>query len=225
MRVEKESKEEYLLRLPFWQYLTEEEKVLLRERTVMEHHAKGSVVHSFTTECLGPSLVLEGELRTYILSEEGREVTLFHLYEGDTSILTASCIIHQITFDTQTVAEKDSDLLVIPSSVYSQLTTENIYVRCFTYELTTARFSAVMWTMQQILFKGFDSRLAAFLVGEYERTGSLSVKLTHEQIAQRISSAREVVARMLKRFVVEGLVTVKRGDIRILDLAALRLMV
>ena len=216
-------KEQYLIRLPFWPYLTEEEKRLLRDRAVFDKHPKGSVVHSFTGECLGPSLVLSGELRTYILSEEGREITLFHLYEGDTSILTASCIIHQITFDTQTVAERDTELLVIPSNVYSRLT-ENIYVKCFTYELTTARFSAVMWTMQQILFKGFDSRLAAFLVSEYERTGKADITLTHDQIAKRISSAREVVARMLKRFVVEGLVTVKRGNIHLLDLPALRRM-
>lgn len=219
-----EKKEVYLEKLPFWEYLKDDEKQLLRNRAVIERHPRGSVVHSFASECLGPSLVLSGELRTYILSEEGREITLFHLYEGDTSILTASCIIHQITFDTETVAEKDSELLVIPSNLYSQLSSENIYVRCFTYELTTARFSAVMWTMQQILFKGFDSRLAAFLVSEYERTGSKDITLTHDQIAKRISSAREVVARMLKRFVVEGLVHVKRGNIRLLDIPALRRM-
>ncbi len=220
----KKEKEIYLQRLPFWEYLKEAEKQLLRDRAVFERHPKGAIVHSFATECLGPSLVLSGELRTYILSEEGREITLFHLYEGDTSILTASCIIHQITFDTETVAEKDAELLVIPSSVYSQLTTDNIYVRCFTYELTTARFSAVMWTMQQILFKGFDSRLAAFLVSECERTGSYDITLTHDQIAKRISSAREVVARMLKRFAVEGLVRVKRGNIHVLDPVSLRRM-
>ena len=219
-----EDKEKYLIRLPYWEYLKDSEKQLLRERAVLQKHPKGSIVHSFSFECLGPSFVISGELRTYILSEEGREVTLFHLYEGDTSILTASCIIHQITFDTETIAEKDALLLVVPTNVFSQLATDNIYVKCFMYELTTVRFSAVMWSMQQILFKSFDSRLAAFLIGEYDRTGSPVITLTHEQIAQRTSSAREVVARMLKRFVLQGLVSVKRGSIKLLDIPALRLM-
>jgi CRP/FNR family transcriptional regulator len=72
------------------------------------------------------------------------------------------------------------------------------------------------------MFKGFDRRLASFLVAEYDRTGSATIKLTHEAIAGYISSAREVVARMVKRFSDEGWIEQKRGAIKLLDIDTLR---
>ena len=153
--------------------------------------------------------VLSGEIRTYLLSEEGREVTLFRLYPGELCVLSASCVISQITFDTQMTAGMDTEVLIIPANVIAALKEQNLHVRCFLYELATKRFSDVMWAMQQIMFKGLDRRLAEFLLAEAERTGSDTIRMTHEQIAQHISSAREAVARMLKSFSEDGLVELK----------------
>ena len=90
------------------------------------------------------------------------------------------------------------------------------------FEDATERFSSVMWVMQQILFARFDQRLASFLLRENARLGTDGLRMTHEQIAQQVSSAREVVARMLKRFAAEGLVSMSRGQVTILDRAGLR---
>lgn len=166
--------------------------------------------------------VLKGRVRTYLLSEEGREITLFRLEQGDPCVLSAACVVSQITFDTQMEAEQDCDLLVIPSAVFQRLTEENIYVKCFVYELMTERFSSVMWTMQQILFAKIDQRLAGFLLQEYDRTNDPRIRMTQEQIAQQINSAREVVARMLRRFQSEGLVEPGRGVILLRDVEGLR---
>ena len=106
---------------------------------------------------------------------------------------------------------------VIPANVIAVLKEQNLHVRCFLYELATKRFSDVMWAMQQIMFKGLDRRLADFLLAEAERTGSDTIRMTHEQIAQHISSAREAVARMLKSFSEDGLVELKRGAITLRD--------
>ena len=165
--------------------------------------------------------ILSGEIRTYLLSEEGREVTLFRLYPGELCVLSASCVISQITFDTQMVAGMDSEVLIIPANVIAALKEQNLHVRCFLYELATKRFSDVMWAMQQIMFKGLDRRLAEFLLAEAERTGSETIRMTHEQIAQHISSAREAVARMLKSFSEDGLVELKRGAITLRDTGGL----
>ena len=127
--------------------------------------------------------ILSGEIRTYLLSEEGREVTLFRLYPGELCVLSASCVISQITFDTQMTAGMDTDVLIIPANVIAALKEKNLHVRCFLYELATKRFSDVMWAMQQIMFKGLDQRLAEFLFAEAERTGSDTIRMTHEQIA------------------------------------------
>ena len=182
---------------------------------------RGELIHGGGSDCLGQVMVLSGLTRTYVLSEEGREVTLFRLGEGDCCVLSASCVITQITFDTFMSAEMDCELLIVSSGAFGSLSDSNIYVRCFMYEQATARFSDVMWAMQNVLFRRFDQRLAAFLLEESGRTGSNEIRMTHEQLAQNTSSAREVVARMLKRFASDGLVDVRRGVIRILDAGGL----
>ncbi len=214
--------ENILNKLPFWTSLTEQEKEILRKSAVIRRYEKGSFIHSSDRDCLGMLFIISGEIRTYILSDEGREITLFRLYPNDLCVLSASCVISQISFDTQMTARQDTEVLIIPPNITALLKEQNISVRCFLYEQATERFSEVMWAMQQILFKGLDQRLAAFLVEECERTNSNAVRMTHEQIARNISSAREAVARMLKQFTQDGLVELKRGEIIIKDTDGLK---
>ena len=214
--------ESVLERLPFWKQLTDSEKELVRQNAVIRLYKKGTRVYSSERECLGMLFVMQGEMRTYLLSEEGREVTLFRIYPNDLCVLSASCVISQISFDTQMSAQKDTEALIIPPNIMLLLKEKNLSVRCFLYELATKRFSDVMWAMQQILFKRLDQRLALFLMQESQRLGTDTIHMTHEQIAQQISSAREAVARMLKQFSEDGLVELKRGAIRLLDQKGLK---
>ena len=172
------------MQLPFWSSLTERERETVQRSAVTRRYEKGALIHDGGSECLGLVLVLSGEIRTYLLSDEGREVTLFRLYAGDLCVLSASCVISQITFDTQMTAQRDTEVLIIPANIVAMLKEQNLAVRCCLYELATARFSDVMWAMQQLLFKGLDRRLAGFLLSEAERTGSDTIRMTHEQIAQ-----------------------------------------
>ena len=214
--------ESVLERLPFWKLLTDSEKELVQQNAVIRLYKKGTPVYSGERECLGMLFVMQGEMRTYLLSEEGREVTLFRIYPNDLCVLSASCVISQISFDTQMSAQKDTEALIIPPNIVLFLKEKNHSVRCFLYELATKRFSDVMWAMQQILFKRLDQRLASFLMQESQRLGTDTIHMTHEQIAQQISSAREAVARMLKQFSEDGLVELKRGAIRLLDQKGLK---
>ena len=206
-------KERALALLPYWERLSGEQKQYIAAHARMRRCAKGEAVHGYGEACLGTVLILQGTFRVFLLSEEGREITLFRLGAGEPCVLSASCVIRQITFDTHMVAESEGELLVVGSAAFDRVAEENIYVKCFLYETATRRFSDVMWAMQQILFLKMDRRLALFLLGEYERTGSAEIRMTHEQIAVHISSAREVVARMLKRFEADGLVRLRRGSI------------
>lgn len=214
--------ESVLERLPFWKLLTDSEKELVQQNAVIRRYKKGTRVYSSERECLGMLFVMQGEMRTYLLSEEGREVTLFRIYPNDLCVLSASCVISQISFNTQMSAQKDTEALIIPPNIVLFLKEKNLSVRCFLYELATKRFSDVMWAMQQILFKRLDQRLALFLMQESQRLGTDTIHMTHEQIAQQISSAREAVARMLKQFSEDGLVELKRGAIRLLDQKGLK---
>lgn len=208
-------------KLPFWNKLSKSQQEYIMQNTVIRQYEKGSSIFSYGNSCLGMTYIINGSIRVYINSEEGREITLFRLKEDSTCVLSASCVINQISFDTHMEAEEDCDILIINSSAFKRITEENIYVRCFMYELMTERFSSVMWTMQQILFSKFDRRLAAFLVNEYKRTGSKKIHMTHEDIAKQVNSVREVTSRMLKRFASDGYIEIGRGNIIIRDIDSL----
>lgn len=202
---------------PAWEHLTKEQKDALVRGAIEVSYKKGARVHGAESECVGVLLIKKGMLRTYLLSEEGREVTLFRMGSGDACILSASCVLSAISFDVHIDAETDTEALLIYSSHFARLKEENIYVECETYKIASERFSDVMWAMQQILFTSMDKRLASFMWDEIAKTGGDTVHVTHEQIARYIGSAREVVSRMLKYFASEGIVELSRGGIRIID--------
>ena len=209
-------------RLDFWDKLSESEINLLESNIVNVSYNKGFNLHSTDSECLGVLLIKNGGLRVYILSEDGREITLYRLSPGDVCVLSASCIINSITFDVHIDAESDTDAYLINIGAFSKLSNQNVYVENFAYKNTNERFSDVMWAMEQILFMSFDKRLAIFLLDEITKTNSNELHLTQEQIAKYIGSAREVVSRMLKVFQSEGILEQSRGSIHIIDKEKLR---
>lgn len=204
-------------KLPFWEKLNNSQKDLLVTNARPVHYSQEQSIHNGENECIGVLLVTKGIIRTYITSEEGRDITLFRLEAGDICILSASCILDSIDFDVSVDAETDCDIIQISSHIFSRLTAENVYAELFSYKLAAERFSDVMWAMQQILFVSFDKRLAGFLLDECNRQHTTELHMTHEQIAKYLGSAREVVSRMLKYFSKEGLVTLSRGTIVIQD--------
>lgn len=203
--------------LPFWDKLTDTQKDMMLEHSKHITHPIGTILHCGESDCAGILLIKKGTLRIYIISEEGREVTLYRLDDGEICILSASCIIDEITFDVYIDAETECDLFQICPNMFSKISNENIYVENYYYKITAERFSEAMWTMQQILFTSFDKRLASFLLDESNKTKKTSLTLTHEQIAKYLGSAREVVSRMLKYFSKEGYVSLERKTINIID--------
>ena len=202
---------------PFWQGLSEEWKARLTEAAVYRKIEKGTVVHSGSADCLGLLLVCSGQLRAYIISEEGREITIYRLFERDICLFCASCMMRNIQFDITIEAEKDTEAWVIPPKLYRKLTEESAAATNYTNEVMGSRFSEVMWLMEQIMWNRFDRRLASFLLEESALEGSDSLLITHEKIANHLGSAREVVTRMLRYFQREGLVELSRGTIYILS--------
>lgn len=209
---------------PVWLDLTEEEQQALVRHTRLARFEAGERVRDNRTP-LGALLMLSGTLRAYMLSEEGKQITLFRVNSQESCVLAASCALSMITFDVFLDALEESELLIIESAYYATLVEQNVYVEAFTYKQTAERFSDVMWVMEQVLFMSFDSRLAVFLLDEIARTGSNTLTLTHTEIADHLCSAREVVSRMLKRFAEEGMVLLSRGSITIRDKDALRSLI
>lgn len=207
--------------LPFWVNLSSAQQVHIEKNARLVHYRAGQTIHGNSTNCTGVLLIQTGILRTYLLSEDGREVTIYRLRDGDTCMLSASCMLSAITFDVQIDAETDCDALLIPAAVYAALSEQNIYVENFSYKLTTERFSDVMAAVQQMFFMNLEQRLAAFLIDESSYTRHDELYLTHEQIARTIGSAREVVSRTLKQLAAAGCIEMFRGGVRIIDKNAL----
>ena len=202
-----------LPKIPFWANLSSEEKAIVSQRVIKKRFNKNQIISSNSTACLGIIFILIGEIRISLISDEGREVTLYRAHAGEFCVSTASCVIHQLTFETIVTAEEDTTVLVIPSSITSRLMESNVHVRAFVFERETERYSQTIWAIQQMLFKRFDQRLASYLISSYEQSKSNEVKKTQEEIARDVNSAREVVARMLKDFAAKGFVEIRRGKI------------
>lgn len=206
---------------PFWNEIPDMDKDYICQNSSILTYPMGKNIHD-GDECSGVILVRSGSLRVYILSENGKDITLYRLHEGDMCMLSASCVLDAITFDVFIDADEDSECYVISGPAFDAVSKRNPSIKIFALETAVSRFSDVMWVMQQILFMSMDKRLAIFLLDESARTNSDLILLTHEQIARYIGSAREVVSRMLKYFASEGMVEVSRKGVKILDRKHLR---
>lgn len=202
---------------PIWNKLTDEQQKLMLSKLYTRKVEKGTVLHDGTSECTGLFLIKSGQLRAYILSDEGREVTIYRLFDRDICLFSASCMMRSIQFDITIEAEKDTEAWVIPVDLYSQLLQESAPVSNYTTELMAARLSDAMWLIEQIMWKSLDKRVAAFLLEESNLENTDELKITHEVIANHLGSHREVITRMLKYFQNEKMVAISRGSVKITD--------
>lgn len=207
--------------LPFWHRLDPADQTAFTAAVHLRHFEKGTILHNGANDCIGLLLVTRGQLRVFTVSGEGREITLYRLFERDLCLFSASCILRGVSFDVTVEAERDTEVVHIPSDFYHRLMERSAPVANFTNELMAGHFSDVMWLMDQILNHKLDTRLAALLLEERELTGSDTLTLTHEQLAAHLGSAREVVTRMLRYFQSEGLVHLGRGSLTVTDEARL----
>ena len=207
---------------PIWSKLSEAHQQRLITAAEVRTAKGGTVLHNGSMDCLGLLLIRKGQLRVYTLSSEGREITLYRLFEMDTCLFSASCVMPDILFDVVVEAEKDSEFFILPSCLFKDLMEQSAAIANYANQLISSRFSEVMWLMEQIMWKSFDKRLAGFLVEESRIEETDSLKITHEKIAAHLGTAREVVTRMLRYFQSEGMVKLTRGTVDILNEKQLR---
>ncbi len=203
--------------LPFWSKLTKEQQQRIADLVEFRQIKKGTHIHDSSADCLGLVMVRSGQLRAYILSEDGREITISRLTQYDVSLLSASCVMPDMQFNVMIEAEKDSEFWSIPACMFRNLMDESLAVSNYSRNLLSSNFSELMWLMEQIMWKSFDKRLAAFLLEEVRLEESDVLRITHEKIANHMGTAREVVTRMLRYFQSEGMVRLTRGAIEIAD--------
>lgn len=201
----------------FWPHLTPSEQQCIRDHVLSSHFSAGEAIKLGGNNCIGPLFVVRGILRVYLLSADGREATIYRLRQGDACMLSASCMLSAITFDVQIDAETDCDLLIIPTTLFADLMSHNLYVENYVYRNSSERLSDLIQAVERMFFLTLRQRIAAFLIDESATNGTDCLTLTQEQLARAIGSAREAVSRSLKQLAQSGSIEVSRGGIRILN--------
>ncbi|MCI7474710.1 MAG: Crp/Fnr family transcriptional regulator [Clostridiales bacterium] len=207
---------------PVWDQLQTHQQRQLLDSLAFQAVKRGTIVRGGSTDCTGLLLIRTGQLRAFVYSEEGREITIYRLFDGDMCLFCAPCVISSIQFDVTIQAEKDTEFWSIPSGVYQQLMTESAAVANYTNELMARRFSEFMNRMEQFMWKRMDKRVAAFLLQEASIEGTCELRITHETIANHLGSHREVITRTLRHFQSAGTVKLSRGVVTILDMEKLK---
>ncbi|MBR5224374.1 MAG: Crp/Fnr family transcriptional regulator [Clostridia bacterium] len=202
---------------PIWNQLAPEHQEILSRAAVLHTAKKGTIIHNGSIECTGLILVKSGQLRAYSLSDEGREITLYRLFDRDMCMLSATCMMNSLQIEIIFQAEKDTTLWIIPPDVYKKLMLQSGPIAIYTSELMGTRFTEVMWLVEQIMWKSLDKRVASFLLEEINIEGSNQLRITHETIANHLGTHREVITRMLRHFQSEGMVSLTRGGVEITD--------
>lgn len=202
---------------PVWDQLTKAQQNMLERSAVYREIPKGTLLHHGDLDCLGMILVESGRLRAYIVSEEGKEITIYRLLSRDICLFSASCMMKNIQFEVTVEAETEAAVRIIPPAAFRGVMEESAAMANYVNELMAGRLSDVVWLMEQVMWKSFDSRLAAFLLEESALEESDVLKITQEKIADHLGTAREVVTRMLRYFQGEGAVKLSRGTVEILD--------
>ena len=207
---------------PIWDQLTPAQQAQPARGARLRTAPRGTLLHNGSEDCVGLLAVCSGALRAFIRSPEGREVTIYRLFERDICLFSASCMLKSAQFDVSAEVERDAQLWIIPADIYQSVAASSAALANYTSELMASRFSDVMWLVEQILWRSQDRRLASFLLDESALQESRTLAITHDRIAAHMGTAREVVTRLLRYFQGEGMVRLARGTIELIDEDRLR---
>ncbi|PHZ83447.1 Crp/Fnr family transcriptional regulator [Paremcibacter congregatus] len=209
--------EKIISHFPQLAHLSEDNKKILAQGLHYSKVPKGTTMFSEGSECRGYVMLLHGIVRVQKTSEDGREITLYRVEEGDSCIMTTTCLISDENYSAEGIAETDIEVAVVPPATFNLLLGQSDQFRSFVFETYAKRMSMLMMLVEEVVFKKLDKRLAHMLL---ESKHDLYTA-THHDIATELGSVREVVSRQLKVFERQGLIELGRGVIHIRDRAGL----
>lgn len=209
---------------PFILNLPDETKKQLQENVQPMQARQGDFLLSSTKTCDFVPLVLLGVLRVFQVGENGREVTLYRAYAGDTCLLNLVCSQEDVFLSAQVMAEEDSYLMLIPKRFFQNQIAQTNAWKDFLISTLYHRLGETMLVLEQMAFTRMDKRLAQTLL-RLSNGRNQTISVTHEQLAVELGTAREVISRLLAELRRMNLVVLKRGKIEVLDADALKKMI
>jgi len=185
---------------------------LLPAQTVM-HLPAGTQVFAEHQPCQGFPLLLEGSIKVIKLAASGRELMLYRVAPGGSCIISSSCLLGHTDYNARGIAETPLTLLALPVNAFAALMVEHRPFRDFVFHLFADRIGELMQLVEEVAFARLDQRLAKLIVARNETV----LVVTHQQLADELGSVREIVSRLLKGFAAQGLVTLGREQITVID--------
>lgn len=203
--------------------LPEEIQIDLKKYGQMMKVDSGKILFSSSDPCDFIPLVIQGVLRVFQVGENGREVTLYRAYSGDTCLLNLVCSQEDVFLSAQVVADEDCEIFFIPKRFFYTKIGDTLVWKNFLIETLYKRLSETMMVLEQVAFTRMDKRLAQVLLNlSRQQNGMISI--THEQLAIELGTAREVVSRLLGELRRLEIVHLKRGKIEIINAKKLQNM-
>ncbi len=186
----------------------------LRARVQEVSLPAGQPVFQRGAPCSNYLLVVEGSVRVQVLASNGREITLYRVRDGESCVITTSCLISAESYPAEGVTEVETRALVVPKNVFDEALGSSAEFRRFVFANQGLRLSDLIQRIEDVVFGRIDVRLARLLVNLSEQ-GTQPITMTHQQLASEMGSAREVISRQLKQFAGQGWVTIGRGVIAV----------
>lgn len=196
---------------------SEQLSALLLPKAVMQLPA-GTQVFTEQQPCRGFPLLLDGSIKVVKQAASGRELLLYRVTPGGSCIISSSCLLGHTDYNAKGIAETPITLLALPVASFSALMLEHAPFRDFVFHLFAERIGELMQLVEEVAFARLDQRLAKLLLARNQNT----LSVTHQQLADELGSVREIVSRLLKGFVAQGLVTLGREQLSIIDRAGLQ---
>jgi CRP/FNR family transcriptional regulator len=190
----------------------------LMESATLAKIPAGQQVFASGGNCENYLLLLKGSVKTQLISENGREILLYQVLPGDSCVLTTSCLLSGDKYPAEAFTEEDTAAFVISEHAFYRCMENSAFFREFVFKNFSERLTNVIGRLGEVVFTGIDSRLSKELLNANKKT----LKITHQELATKLGSAREVISRHLKQFEAKGWVSLNRGTVTIIDPEALK---
>jgi len=180
------------------------------------HAPRGHSLFREGDHCRGYVLVLHGSVRVFKIDAEGREILLYRVGEGQTCMLTTTCLLGSQRYPAEAVTETEVELILIPNKLFDHLLARSDVFRRFSMAHIGDRICDMMVLIEDVAFGRMDQRLARVLLQRAEKEGD-SLTCTHQELAAELGTAREVVSRILKSLEHRGWIALSRGTVSLLE--------
>ncbi len=165
--------------------------------------------------CQNYLIVIRGSIRVFSRAENGREIVLYRLHNGDSCILTTSCLFGQTRYPAEGISETEVTALAIPADVFDRGIQRSDSFRRMVFHSFTTHVQLLITLVEEVAFGKLDIRLAKCLLKH--QTNTHIIKITHQELATELGSAREVISRQLKELEQKRIILLHRGSIEIIN--------